>query len=316
MKILVAGATGALGRQLVPQLVARGHEVTGMTRSERKRDLVRGLGAEPAVADALDPDAVARAVALAEPEVIVHQLTALAGSIDVRRIEKTFAQTNRLRSEGTDHLLAAGRAIGTRRFVAQSFAGWPFARTGGAVKSEDAPLDPDPPQSLRTTHAAIRHLEEAVTGASGIEGVVLRYGGFYGPGTSMGLDPEGDQVTAIRGRKFPVIGDGGGVWSFVHVADAATATALAVEDGAPGLYNVVDDSPAPTRAWLPAVAEALGAKPPRHVPRWVGRLAAGEGATVMMTEIRGASNAKAKRELGWQPGHRSLWESLAVAAGA
>jgi len=315
MKILVAGATGALGKQLVPQLVARGHEVAGMTRRESKRDLVTGLGAQPVVADALDPDAVARAVATTEPETIVHQLTALSGSFDIRHIEKTFALTNRLRTEGTDNLLAAGRAIGARRFVAQSFGGWPFARTGGAVKTEDDPIDPEPPRALRTTLAAIRHLEQAVTSADGIEGVVLRYGGFYGPGTSMALDPEGEQVTAIRARKVPLVGDGGGVWSFVHVTDAAAATVLAVDGGAPGIYNVVDDSPAPVREWLPAAAEALGAKPPRRIPRWIGRLAAGEAAAVMMTETRGASNAKAKRELGWQPSHTSLWESLAAEGG-
>ena len=311
MKILIAGATGVMGRQLVPRLADRGHDVVGMTRSESKRELVRSLGAQPAVADALDPDAVARAVAEAEPEAIVHQLTALSGSLDFRRIEKTFALTNRLRTEGTDNLLAAGRAVGVRHFAAQSFAGWPYVRDGVPVKGEDEALDPDPASALRTTHAAIRHLEQAVTSADGIEGVVLRYGGFYGPGTSMALDPSGEQIAAIRGRKLPVVGDGGGVWSFVHVVDAATATVLAIEGSATGIYNVVDDSPAPVREWLPAVAEAIGAKAPRHVPRWVGRLGAGEGATVMMTEISGASNAKAKRELGWQPVHRSLWQSLA-----
>jgi nucleoside-diphosphate-sugar epimerase len=282
-----------------------------MTRSESKRELVSGLGATPVVADALDPRAVAQAVAEAEPEVIVHQLTALAGGIGTRRIERSFELTNRLRSEGTDHLLDAGRAIGIRRFVAQSYAGWPFARVGGPVKTEDDPLDTDPPQQLRNTLAAIRHLEDAVTGADDVEGIVLRYGGFYGPGTWLELEPEGEQVTALRKRKLPIVGDGDGVWSFVHVEDAADATVLAIERGAPGIYNVVDDSPAPVREWAPAAARALGAKPPRRVPRWLGRLAAGEAATVMMTEIRGASNAKAKRELGWQPRHKSLWESLA-----
>jgi len=282
-----------------------------MTRSEQKRELVCGLGAQPVVAHALDPRAVAQAVADAEPEVIVHQLTALSDGIDVRKIEKTFELTNRLRTEGTDHLLAAGRAIGTRRFVAQSFAGWPFARIGGPVKTEDDPLDGDPPRQMRTLLAAIKHLEDAVTGANDIEGVVLRYGGFYGPGTSMEVDPDGEQVAMLRARKMPIVGDGGGVWSFVHVEDAAEATALAIERGAPGIYNVVDDSPAPVREWAPAAARALGAKPPRRVPKWLGRLAAGEAAVVMMTEIRGASNAKAKRELGWRPHHASLWESLA-----
>jgi nucleoside-diphosphate-sugar epimerase len=299
MKVFVAGATGALGRVLVPQLVAGGHEVTGLTRTPSKQDFVRGLGARPAVADALDPDAVARAVAEAEPEVIVHQLTALSGSIDMRHMERDFAETNRLRTEGTDHLLAAGRAVGVRRFVAQSYAGWPFARTGGAVKAELEPLDPTPPAALRTTLEAIRHLEDAVTGARGTEGIVLRYGGFYGPGTSFGLRPEGEHVALIRKRKFPVVGDGAGVWSFIHIEDAATATVAAIEHGERGIYNVVDDEPAPVSMWLPAAAGVLGAKPPRRLPRWLGRIAAGEAATVMMTEVRGASNRKAKRELGW-----------------
>jgi nucleoside-diphosphate-sugar epimerase len=299
MRIFVAGATGALGRVLVPQLVAGGHEVTGLTRTPSKQDFLRGLGARPAVADALDPDAVARAVAEAEPDVIVHQLTALSRSIDMRHMERDFAETNRLRTEGTDHLLAAGRAVGVRRFVAQSYAGWPFARTGGAVKAELDPLDPTPPAALRTTLEAIRHLEDVVTGARWTEGIVLRYGGFYGPGTSLGLRPEGEHVALIRKRKFPVVGDGAGVWSFIHIEDAATATVAAIEHGEGGIYNVVDDEPAPVSMWLPAAADVLGAKPPRRLPRWLGRIAAGEAATVMMTEVRGASNKKAKRELGW-----------------
>jgi nucleoside-diphosphate-sugar epimerase len=309
MKVLVAGATGALGRQLVPQLVAHGHEVYGMTRTQSKVDAVRARGATPLVADALDPEAVASAVAESEPEVIVHQLTALSGSIDMRHFDRDFALTNRLRSEGTDHLLAAGRAVGVKRFVAQSYAGWPFARTGGPVKSEDAPLDSDPPEGLRRTLAAIRHLEEAVTGASWTEGVVLRYGGFYGPGTSLG--PDGEHLELIRKRGFPVVGGGEGVWSFVHIEDAAEATVAAVEHGSRGIYNVVDDEPAPVAEWLPAIAESVGAKRPRKVPRWLGRLLAGEVATVMMTEVRGASNEKAKRELGWRPGHPSWREGLA-----
>jgi nucleoside-diphosphate-sugar epimerase len=315
MRIFVAGATGALGRHLVPRLVASGHEVVGLTRSASKQDLVRSLGARPAVADALEPDAVAQAVAEAEPEVIVHQLTALSGSLDLRHIERDFALTNRLRTEGTDHLLAAGRAIGVRRFVAQSFAGWPFARTGGPVKSEADPLDPSPPDALRTTLDAIRHLEDAVTGAAWTEGVVLRYGGFYGPGTSFGIRPEGEHVELIRKRKFPVVGGGGGVWSFIHIEDAAAATVAAVERGARGIYNIVDDDPAPVAEWLPAAANALGAKPPRRLPRWLGRIAAGEAATVMMTEVRGASNEKAKRELGWTPGYPSWRQGFAAGLG-
>jgi nucleoside-diphosphate-sugar epimerase len=311
MKVLVAGATGALGKQLVPRLVADGHDVVGMTRSDAKRDAVRQLGATPAVADALEPEQVAGVVAEAEPEAIIHELTALSGSLDTRNIERNFALTNRLRSEGTDHLLAAGRAVGTRRFLAQSYAGWPFARQGGPVKTEDDPLDPTPVGALRTTLDAIRHLEDAVTGADWTEGIVLRYGGFYGPGTS--LTPGGEHVDLLRKRKFPVVGDGAGVWSFVHIEDAADATVAALERGRRGIYNIVDDEPAPVRDWLPAAAAAVGAKPPRHVPRWLGRLFAGEAGAMMMTEIRGASNAKAKAELGWQPRHSSWRQGFAEA---
>jgi 2-alkyl-3-oxoalkanoate reductase len=287
----------------------------GMTRTESKQDLVRSLGARPAVADALDPDAVAQAVAEAEPEVIVHQLTALSGSFDMRKVAEFFAVTNRLRTEGTDHLLAAGRAVGARRFVAQSYAGWPFARTGGPVKSETDPLDPTPPQAMRETLDAIRHVEDAVTGADWVDGIVLRYGGFYGPGTSVSSDPRAEMSENVRKRKFPVVGNGAGMWSFVHIADAATATVAAIERGAPGIYNVVDDEPAPVREWVPALASALGAQPPRRLPRWLGRLVAGEAATVMMTEIRGASNAKAKHELGWQPRYASWRQGFAEGLG-
>jgi nucleoside-diphosphate-sugar epimerase len=305
MKVFVAGATGALGRQLVPQLVARGHEVVGMTRTESKQDLVRSLGARPVVADALDPDAVAQALASAEPEVIVHQLTALSGKVslrDARHPERSLGviMTNRLRTEGTDHLLAAGRAVGARRFVAQSIAAFGFARTGGPVQTEADLLDPNVPTALRSGLTAILHLEQAVTTMDWGQGLVLRYGSFYGPGTGFSLAPDALMAGPIRKRRFPLVGGGGGVWSFVHVEDAAAATVAAVENGQPGIYNVVDDEPAPVREWLPALASALGAKPPRHVPRWLVRLAAGETATVMMTEVRGASNAKAKRELGWQ----------------
>ncbi len=315
MKVFVAGATGALGRELVPQLVTRGHDVVGLTRTPSKQDMIRGLGARPAVADALDPDAVARAVAEAEPEVIVHQLTALSGSIDLRHIERDFAETNRLRNESTDHLLAAGRAVGARRFVAQSYAGWPFARAGGPVKAETDPLDPTPPAPLRTTLDAIRHLEDAVTGARWTEGIVLRYGGFYGPGTSLGVRPEGEHVALIRKRKFPVVGDGAGMWSFIHIEDAATATVAAIEHGERGIYNVVDDEPAPVSVWLPAAADILGARPPRRLPRWLGRIAAGEAATVMMTEVRGASNKKAKSELGWSLRYPSWRQGFARGLG-
>jgi nucleoside-diphosphate-sugar epimerase len=307
VKVFVAGATGALGRELVPQLVGRGHEVVGMTRTASKQDGVRALGARPVVADALDPDAVAEAVASAEPEVIVHQLTALSGRMSAREVrhpERSLGAmtTNRLRTEGTDHLLAAGRAVGARRFVAQSFAAFRFARTGGPVQTEADPLDPDVPAAFRPGLAAILHLEQAVTRIEWGEGLMLRYGGFYGPGTGISLAPDAVMTGPIRKRRFPLVGDGGGIWSFVHIEDAAAATAAAVERGRPGIYNVVDDEPAPVREWLPMLASALGAKPPRRIPRWLGRLAAGEMATVVMTNVRAASNAnaKAKRELDWQ----------------
>jgi len=300
MKVFVAGATGAIGKQLVPMLVDGGHEVTGMTRTAAKADAIRAMGAKPAVADALDPEAVAEAVAHADPDAVIHQLTAIDASALGRSIDKTFATTNRLRTEGTDHLLAAARAAGVRRFIAQSYAGWPYKRIGGPVKSEDDPLDDSPPESVSETLRAIRYVEDAVIAADGIEGIALRYGGFYGPGTSVTVDPPGAQVEMIQKRRFPIVGNGAGVWSFIHIADAAAATATALERGAPGVYNVVDDEPAPVSVFLPELAKDIGAKPPRHFPRWVGRLVGGEGVVVMMTEIRGASNAKAKRELGME----------------
>jgi nucleoside-diphosphate-sugar epimerase len=320
MKVFVAGATGALGRELVPQLVARGHEVVGMTRSASKQDLVRSLGARPVVADALDPDAVAQAVASAEPEVIVHQLTALSGKMSMRDARhpdrfRGAIMTNRLRTEGTDHLLAAGRAVGARRFVAQSFGSFRFARTGGPVRTEADPLDPDPPGVRQPGLEAFLYLEHAVTTIEWGEGLALRYGGFYGPGTGISLAPDAQMAGPIRKRRFPIVGDGGGVWSLVHIEDAAAATAIAVEHGQPGVYNVVDDDPAPVREWLPVLASALGAKPPRRIPRWLGRLAAGEVATLMMTEARGASNAKAKRELGWQLRYPSWRQGFAQGLG-
>ena len=296
MKIFVAGATGALGRVLVPQLVDRGHEVVGMTRSESKQDLLRSLGARPVVADALDPDAVAEAVASAEPEVIVHELTDLSGPMsfrDARHPERFRGaiMTNRLRTEGTDHLLAAGRAVGASRFVAQSF---------GAFHSA-------PPQALE----AIRYLERTVTAIDWGDGLALRYGGFYGPGTGISLEPDAVMAAPIRSRRFPIVGDGGGVWSLIHIEDAAAATAIAVERGRSGVYDVVDDEPAPVREWLPELAKALDAKPPRRIPRWLCRLLAGETATRMMTEAQGASNDSAKRELGWVPRYASWRQGFA-----
>jgi nucleoside-diphosphate-sugar epimerase len=299
MKVFVAGATGAVGKQLVPMLVAHGHDVVGTTRTEAKRDLLRGMGARPVVVDALDADAVGRAVGEAEPDVIVHQLTAIPQSIDMRRFEREFALTNRLRIEGTDHLLSAGRAAGVGRFVAQSNASL-YARTGGPVKREDDPIDDEPAVQMREGLAALRHLEDAVTGARWTDGVVLRYGWFYGPGTSIALDPLGSQVEMLRKRQLPIVGRGTGVWSFIHIEDAAAATLAAVEGGAPGIYNVVDDEPATVAEWLPELAAAVGAKRPFRVPRWLGRLFAGEWATVVMTELRGAANDAAKRELDWE----------------
>lgn len=309
MRVFVAGATGAIGKQLVPRLVAAGHEVHGMTRSESKQAMLQELGAVPVVADALDRDQVAEAVGRARPDVIVHQLTAI-GAVDTRHMERSFAATNRLRTEGTDHLLSAGRAAGVRRFVAQSHIA-AYARTGAAVKSEEDPLDPSPARQLRANLEAMRHLETAVLGAAWTEGIVLRYGWFYGPGTSMA--PGEEQFELVRKRRFPLVGDGGAVWSFIHVADAAEATVAAVEHGSRGVYNVVDDDPAPVAEWLPALAQALGARKPMRVPRFVGRLFAGEAGVVMMTELRGASNAKAKRELAWRPAHPSWRQGLAAA---
>jgi nucleoside-diphosphate-sugar epimerase len=308
MKIFVAGATGNVGSRLIPLLVDRGHQVVGTTRTAAKADRLTSVGAEPMIVDGLDRDGLAAAVAKAEPDVVVHQMTALSVSFDMRRIDQVFAMTNRLRTEGTDILLAAARSAGVRKFVAQSFAGWPYARVGGPVKTEEDPLDPSPPERLRDTLDAIRHLESAVLSAGDIDGVVLRYGGFYGPQSS--ISPEGEIVAMVRKRRFPIVGDGAGVWSFVHLDDVATATAAAIERGAPGIYNIVDDEPARVADWLPVLAAAAGAKPPRHVPVWLGRLAVGPQGVAMMTEIRGASNAKTKRELGWQLIHPSWREGF------
>jgi 2-alkyl-3-oxoalkanoate reductase len=306
MRVFVAGATGAIGTRLVPLLVERGHEVIGTSRSPERADRVRALGAEPVVLDLLDPAAVRKAIAAARPEAIVHQATALAGLRDFRNFDRSFAETNRLRTQGTDALLAAAGGAGVSRFIAQSFAGWPYARAGGAVKTEDDPLDPNPVPSMRETHAAIRYLERAVTAAGG---VALRYGGFYG-------SPDDAQLEAVRKRRLPIVGDGGGVWSFVHLDDAATATVLALERGASGIYNVVDDEPAPVREWLPELAAAIGAKPPRRIPRWLARIVAGEAGVTLMTEIRGASNAKGKRDLRWTLRYPSWRQGFVEAYGA
>lgn len=309
MKVFVAGAGGVIGRQLLARLVTAGHEVVGMTRSESKRAAIAEQGATPVIADGLDPEQVMTAVVAAQPEVLIHELTAL-DAIDLRHFERSFGLTNRLRTEGTDNLLAASKQAGVRRFIAQSYASWPYARTGGPVKTEQDPLDPAPPREMRPALDAIRHLEAAVVGAEWTEGIVLRYGAFYGPGTS--LSPGGEHFEMVRKRKFPIVGAGAGVWSFINVTDAADATVAAITHGAPGIYNVVDDEPATVAQWLPALAQSLGARKPWRVPLFVGRLMGGEVATVMMTEIRGASNAKAKRELGWEPQHASWREGFAA----
>jgi 2-alkyl-3-oxoalkanoate reductase len=310
MKVFLAGATGAVGKPLVPQLVASGHEVVAMTRTPAKAGALKAAGAEPVVADGLDRAAVTQAVMRAEPDAVIHQMTGLTGAGSFKKFDADFELTNQLRTEGIDILLAAAQAAGARRFLAQSYGNWNYERSGGPVKTEDDPLDPDPPPNQRRSMAAIRHLERAVAGAGGI---ALRYGNFYGPGTGFALD--GDLVGLARARKLPIVGDGAGVWSFIHVDDAATATVAALERGSPGVYNVADDEPAPVSVWLPELAEAIGAKPPRHLPTWVGRLAIGEVGLSMMNSIRGASNAKAKRELGWTPRYASWREGFRTGLG-
>jgi nucleoside-diphosphate-sugar epimerase len=304
MKIFIAGASGAIGSHLVAQLVARGHEVVGTTRSVAKLGALRALGAEPVVVDALDPDSVADVVAKAEPEVIVHQATALNGPVTMRNVKRMAAATNRLRTEGTDHLLAAGRAVGVRKVVAQSNYAM-LERTGGPVVDENGRIEPNPPKDVKEAVAALRHLEDAVTGIGWADGIVLRYGGFYGPGTGIEAAPGATMAELIRKRRFPIVGGGGGVWSMVHITDAASATVAAVERGKPGIYHVADDEPAPVREVLLELARVLGAEPPRRVPAWVARLLAGRGAVDMMTRARGISSEKIKHELGWTPRYPS-----------
>lgn len=311
MRVFVAGASGAIGRRLVPQLIDAGHEVVGTYTSPSSADLLRRLGAKPVELDLLDADAVLEAVLASEPEAIVHQATALANVRFSRNMDKVTAKTSELRTKGTDALLAGAREAGVRRFVAQSVAAFSrYAREGGPVKSEDDPLDPSPPASFRKSAVAMAYLEEAVTDFGG---VALRYGAFYGASNDGTIEP-------VRKRQFPIVGDGDGVWSWIHLDDAAAATVLALDHDGPAIFNVVDDDPAPVREWLPVLAEALGAKPPRRVPTWLARLLAGEAVTVMSTEARGASNVKAKRELGWVPryptwrtGFAAVYSAVAVA---
>jgi nucleoside-diphosphate-sugar epimerase len=309
MKVFVAGASGAIGTRLVPQLIQAGHEVIGTSRSQESAARVRALGAEPLVLDLLEPVAVRDAVLRAAPDAIVHEATALADLKLGKDFDRSFAETNRLRTEGTDALLAAAREAGVRRFVAQSFANLRYERRGGPAKSEDAPLDPDPVEAMRETSAAMAYLDRVVVDAGGI---VLRYGGFYGAANDTMPDP-------VRKRRFPIVGDGEGVTSFVHLDDAAAATVLALGQDGGALYNIVDDEPAPVREWLLVLADALGAKPPRRVPVWLARMLAGDAVVVMGTDGRGALNAKAKRELGWTLRYpswrRGFYEVYAAATG-
>src|SRR5262249_45570173 len=298
MKVFLAGATGAIGKPLLPQLVAAGHIVTGTTRVPDKMDSIRKAGAIPEIMNALQKKEVLRAVRRAQPDVIIHQLTSIPSRFDVRRFDDEFTLTNRLRTEGTDYLLAAARSVGCRRFIAQSYVGWPFARIGAWVKNEADPLLSSPEPGMRKSFQAILHLESAVLDEPDIEGFVLRYGGFYGPGTSLGQG--GSMLEEVKKRRIPIVGKGTGYWSFVHIDDAASATLGAVEARSPGLYNICDDEPAPVAQWLPFLADAIGAKAPRQIPRWLGRLMIGQHGVAMMTEIRGGSNQKAKSQMRWR----------------
>jgi len=310
MRVFLAGATGAVGRPLVTRLLAAGHEVTATTRSPDKAEQLRRFGVTAFMLDGLDGGAVGEAVARAEPDVIVHQMTALSAKPNLRRFDAWFAETNALRTRGVDHLLSAAVSLGVKRFIVQSYTGWNNKRDGGPIKTEDDPLDADPVPCQRQTMAAIHYLEKAATDAP-LTGIVLRYGNLYGPGAS------DEMVALLRNRMLPIIGNGAGIWSWLHVEDAAAAAVAALEAGSAGVYNIVDDEPAPVAQWLPCMAEAVGAKPPLWVPTWLGRLAAGEVAARWMTEGRGASNGKAKRELHfrpvwptWREGFRHLQGSL------
>lgn len=309
MKIFLAGATGAVGRRLIPMLVGAGHAVTGTTRNSNKASSISSAGATPSVVDALNPRDILEAVRQANPDVIIHQLTAIPTRFDLRRFDHEFAATNRLRTEGTDNLLAAAHAVGCRRFIAQSYTGWPYERSGGWLKTEQDPLISSPEPQIRETLKAILHVESSVLGDSRVQGFVLRFGSFYGPGTSLGIG--GSVLEDIRQRRIPIVGKGSGYWSFIHIDDVAGATLAAVEGKAPGIYNIADDEPAPVAEWLPYLAGVLGAKPPRHVPAWLARLAIGPHGVAMMTVARGASNQKAKSTLplklkwpSWRQGFR------------
>jgi nucleoside-diphosphate-sugar epimerase len=312
VRVFVAGATGAIGRALVPKLLASGHEVTGLTRSEERGAKLREQGVEPAVADVFDADAVGEAVARAKPEVLVHELTDIPQAINPRKYESDMAGNDRIRVEGTRNLMDAAKAAGTRRVVAQSIS-FAYAPHGdGGPRVEDDELWLDAPEPFRRSTEALHSLESQVLGEDGIDGLVLRYGFFYGPGTSYASD--GSTAAAVRKRQFPVVAGGTATWSFIHVDDAADATLRAIEgDAPPGVYNVTDDEPGAVRDWLPAFAEAVGAKPPRKVPAWLARLVAGRFAVISMTQLEAASNEKARRELGWTPAHASWREGFTTA---
>ena len=299
MKVFVTGGTGAIGKFLLPLLVENKHEVVALTRSATKASKLEDVGVTPFIADPLNKQALTAAVRRAEPEVIIHQLTALSAVGNFKKFDEEFALTNRFRTEVTDTLLAAARTIGTTRFIAQSYCGWPYAKKGGPVKTEEDPLDPKPPESFTKTLAAIRSLEDKMKNATYLQAMALRYGMFYGPGTAIGKG--GAVYKMVKKRRFPIVGGGGGIWSFIHVIDAARATIAAITRGAPGIYNIVDDEPAKVATWLPVLAKEIEAKPPYKIPHWLGELTIGKAGVSIMTQIRGCSNAKAKRELGWTP---------------
>ena len=312
MNVFFAGATGVIGRRLTPMLIAAGHQVTCMTRSDKKADLVRAAGGEPAVCDVYDVEGLGEAVAAAAPEVVIHQLTDLPPNVDPRKMEKQAEGNDRIRTEGTRNLMQAALASGARRFIAQSIA-FAYAPTGEGLKNEDDALFDNAPWPFKRSVQALHELEDITTGTDGIEGIALRYGFFYGPDTGYARD--GYYASEAKRRRLPVVGNGGGVFSFIHVEDAARAAVAAIGNANPGIYNVVDDEPAPMREWVPRYAEVLGAKKPFRIPKLIARLVAGRYTTMMATELRGATNERAKRELGWAPLHSSWRQGFRDALG-
>jgi nucleoside-diphosphate-sugar epimerase len=301
MRVYVAGGSGAIGRRLIPQLIAAGHDVVATTGSKRRVEDLKLLRAQPLVVDGLDEGAVIKSVCLAKPGVVINEMTALATATNLRNFDRAFARTNELRTKGNSHLIRAAQIAQVRGLISQSYTGWANAREGDPVKAEEDALDQRPPKAMRRSLEAIAYLEQAVTGTDRIEGIALRYGSLYGPGTAFSTD----YVDQVRKRRLPLNGSGAGIWSFVHIDDAAAATVLALERGSRGVYNVVDDDPAPVSEWLPFLAGVLDAKPPRKIPVWLARLIAGDAITSMSTRIHGSSNAKARRELRWEPRYRS-----------